>query len=220
MPRNHIARLNRDGTLDTTFDPNADSIVYAIATQADGKILVAGSFTGIGGQIRNHLARLDPLTGLPDSFDPNANDDVLCIAVRVGVPTILVGGQFTTIGGQTRNRIAGLNPDTGLADQFNPDSNGTVRSIIVAEEDNHGLFSVMVGGAFTNIGGQMRNHIARFLSVGGGGVLTGYNPNVQGEDVYALAPQAGGKLVGVALHRHRRAAAQKHRPARRSRRHP
>ena len=144
--------------------------VYAIATQADGKILVGGSFTGIGGQIRFHIARLDPLTGLPDSFDPNANDDVLCIAVQVGDGRILVGGQFTTIGGQMRNRIARLDPATGLADQFNPDSNGTVRSILPVE-DNHGLLSVTVGGAFTNIGGQMRNHIARFQGlVGGGGV--------------------------------------------------
>ena len=198
MPRNHIARLNRDGTLDAAFDPNADSIVYAIATQADGKILVGGSFTGIGGQIRFHIARLDPLTGLPDSFDPNANDDVLCMAVQVGDRRILVGGQFTTIGGQMRNRIARLDPDTGLADQFNPDSDGTVRAILPVEYD-HGLLSVTVGGAFTNIGGQMRNHIARFQGfVGvGGASLTGFNPNVQGQDVHAMVPQASGKfLVG------------------------
>ena len=198
VPRNYIARLNRDGTLDAAFDPNADSIVYAIATQADGKILVGGSFTTMGVELRNHLARLDPLTGLPDSFDPNADRDVLCIAVQVEDTGILVGGQFTTIGGQTRNRIARLDPDTGAADQFNPDSNGTVRAILPVEYD-HGLLSVTVGGAFTNIGGQMRNHIARFQGFvsGGGASLTGFNPNVQGQDVYAIVPQATGKfLVG------------------------
>jgi len=197
VPRNHIARLNPDGTLDVAFDPNADDAVYAVATQADGKILVGGSFTGIGGEIRFHIARLDPLTGLPDSFDPNANDDVLCIAVQVGDGGILVGGQFTTIGGQMRNRIARLNPATGLADQFDPDSNGTVRAILPVEYD-HGVLDVTVGGAFTNIGGQMRNHIARFGGlVGGGASLTGFNPNVQGQDVYAIVPQESGKfLVG------------------------
>ena len=45
VTRNHIARLNPDGTLDTAFDPNANDIVYAIAVQADGKILVGGAFT-------------------------------------------------------------------------------------------------------------------------------------------------------------------------------
>src|SRR5450755_1962561 len=34
VTRNHIARLNPDGTLDTAFDPNADNTVYSIAVQA------------------------------------------------------------------------------------------------------------------------------------------------------------------------------------------
>src|SRR5438552_7239941 len=37
VTRNHIARLNSDGTLDTAFDPNANSRVDSIAVQADGK---------------------------------------------------------------------------------------------------------------------------------------------------------------------------------------
>jgi uncharacterized delta-60 repeat protein len=198
VPRNHIARFNRDGTLDAVFDPNADDAVYAIATQADGKILVGGSFTGIGGQIRFHIARLDPLTGLPDSFDPNANDDVLCMAVQVGDGSILVGGQFTTIGGQMRNRIARLSPTTGLADQFNPDANGAVRAILPVEYD-HGHLSITVGGAFTSIGGQMRHHIAGLQSLvgGGAGFVTAFNPNVEGEDVYAIVVESGkGLLLG------------------------
>ena len=48
----------------------------AIAVQADGKILVGGYFTSIGGQTRNCIARLDATTGLADSFNPNANDGV------------------------------------------------------------------------------------------------------------------------------------------------
>ena len=62
VTRNHIARLNPDGTLDTAFDPNANDSVYAIAVQADGKILAGGAFNGansIGGQTRNRIARLD-----------------------------------------------------------------------------------------------------------------------------------------------------------------
>ena len=45
VTRNRIARLNPDGTLDTTFNPDANETVYAIALQADGKILVGGFFT-------------------------------------------------------------------------------------------------------------------------------------------------------------------------------
>jgi len=70
--RNRIARLNPDGTLDTDFNPNvggANSTIYAIAVQADGKILVGGVFTIIGGQTRDDIARLDPGTGLANAFN-------------------------------------------------------------------------------------------------------------------------------------------------------
>src|SRR5258706_400815 len=35
VTRNRIARLNRDGTLDAAFNPNANGLVYAIAVQAE-----------------------------------------------------------------------------------------------------------------------------------------------------------------------------------------
>ena len=92
VTRNHIARLNPDGTLDTAFNPNANDVVYSIAVQADGKILAGGDFTNsIGGQTRNRIARLDATTGLADSFDPNANGYVLSIAVQAD-GKILAGG--------------------------------------------------------------------------------------------------------------------------------
>src|SRR5262249_16016640 len=43
ITRNRIARLNTDGTVDTTFDPNANDLVNVVALQADGKILLGGS---------------------------------------------------------------------------------------------------------------------------------------------------------------------------------
>ena len=59
VTRNRIARLNPDGTLDFTFNPNSDGAVLSIVVQADGKILAGGGFLNIGGQMRNHIARLD-----------------------------------------------------------------------------------------------------------------------------------------------------------------
>ena len=63
VTRNHMARLNPDGTLDTAFNPNANDVVHTIALQADGKILAGGDFTNIGGQTRNYMARLNATTG-------------------------------------------------------------------------------------------------------------------------------------------------------------
>ena len=125
MPRNGLARLNTDGTLDTGFNSNVGVQtygIYSIAVQADGKILVSGD-------LFNGIARLDPTTGLVDSsFNANATDDVFAIAVQAD-GKILVGGIFTAIGGQTRNRIARLDPVTGLADSFNPNASGEVLTI-------------------------------------------------------------------------------------------
>src|SRR5439155_1420656 len=62
-PRHYIGRLNADGSLDSSFDPGANGVVIAVAVQADGKILVGGSFTTLGGggtgtTTRNHIGRL------------------------------------------------------------------------------------------------------------------------------------------------------------------
>ena len=107
VTRNHIARLNPDGTLDTVFNPNANDSVYSIAVQADGKILAGGLFNGansIGGEMRNRIARLDPTTGLADAFDPNANFLVFSIAVQAD-GRVLAGGDFTTMDGQPRTTL-------------------------------------------------------------------------------------------------------------------
>src|SRR5438094_3839662 len=119
VTRNYIARLNPDGTLDTAFDPNANSSVYSIAVQADGKVLAGGFFGIIGGQTRNGIARLDATTGAADSFDPNANGTVLSIAVQAD-GKVLAGGAFSSIGGQTRDHIARLDPKSRRANSIHP----------------------------------------------------------------------------------------------------
>ena len=89
------------------FDPNANSEVNSIAIQADGKILVGGDFTIIGGATRNYIARLNPDGSLDTDFNPNANSTVHCIAVQAD-GKILIGGVFNVISGVTRNCIARL----------------------------------------------------------------------------------------------------------------
>src|SRR6266516_8062638 len=54
-PKNRIARLNSDGSLDSTFDPGtgADDTINALAIQPDGKIVIGGFFTTINVISRN-----------------------------------------------------------------------------------------------------------------------------------------------------------------------
>jgi uncharacterized delta-60 repeat protein len=193
VTRNRIARLNPDGTLDTVFNPNASDVVYTIAVQADGKILVGGHFNGansIGGQTRNRIARLDATTGLADSFNPNANGfTVFTIAVQAD-GKILAAGSFTSIGGQPRNNIARLDAITGLADSFNPNAEYIVHSIAVQADGK-----ILVGGQFSganSIGGQTRNYIARLD--GTTGLADSFNPNAS-DEVFSIAVQADGKVL-------------------------
>ncbi len=185
-PRNYIARLNRDGTLDAAFDPNADNFVNSIAVQADGKILVVGEFDSIGKQERHFIARLDPVSGLADSFNPNANDFVNALALQAD-GNILVGGLFTRIGGVTRNYIARINPTTGVADSFNPDASNTV-VVLAVQPDG----MILAGGFFHAIGGQLRNNIARVDPTSG--LADSFNPNAN-TYVDSIALQANGKIL-------------------------
>ena len=54
------ANVNVQGQLADTFNPNPDSSVFAIKIQADGKILIGGFFTNVGGQPRSRIARFNP----------------------------------------------------------------------------------------------------------------------------------------------------------------
>ena len=192
VTRNHIARLNPDGTLDTGFDPNANNVILTIAVQADGKILAGGDFNGansIGGQTRNRIARLDATTGLADSFDPNASNRVHTIAVQAN-GKILVGGNFNganSIGGQTRDYMARLDATTGLADSFDANASFVVVSIALQTDGK-----ILVGGGFDSIGGQARNYVARLDPTTG--LADSFDPSAN-NSVDAFAVQADGKIL-------------------------
>jgi uncharacterized delta-60 repeat protein len=61
---NRIVRLNADGSIDTAFTTDtgtgANSDVYTMAVQSDGKILLGGAFTSINYINRTRIARLLP----------------------------------------------------------------------------------------------------------------------------------------------------------------
>lgn len=192
VTRNRIARLNPDGTLDIAFNPNANGIVHSIALQSDGKVLVAGEFTNIGGQARNRVARLDPATGSADLFDPNVSSLVWSVAVQSD-GKVLIGGFFTTIAGETRNNIGRVNPDGTLDGAFNPDANSDVVSMALQSDGK-----ILVGGFFSTIGGQARSRIARLDRTTG--LADDFNPNAQGvaqSPVWSVAVQPDGKILAA-----------------------
>ena len=64
ITQNRIARFNSDGSLDTGFviGTGFSGIVYALAVQSDGKIVVGGNFTSYDGTSQNRITRLDAET--------------------------------------------------------------------------------------------------------------------------------------------------------------
>ena len=199
VTRNRIARVNADGTLDTTFNPNASNTVLSIAVQSDGKILLGGGFTTLspnGGAAvtRNRIARVNADGTLDAAFNPNANGTVFSIAVQSD-GKILLGGSLSTLspnGGAAvmRSGIARVNADGTLDTAFNPNANAGVNSIAVQSDGK-----ILVGGFFNNansIGGQTRNRIARLDATTG--LADSFDPNANGS-VFSIAVQSDGKIL-------------------------
>ncbi len=159
--RPYVARLNPDGSFDPGFGAGLgpDQTVWSLAPLADGRVVVGGEFTTVGGQPRNRLARLNPDGSLDATFDPGTGADGTVFAVgatRDG--RVLAGGAFTNLNGTAINRLARLNPDGSVDPQFDIGSgaNGTVRTLVVQPDT-----AVVIGGDFTQVRGLPRNRIAR-----------------------------------------------------------
>jgi uncharacterized delta-60 repeat protein len=188
QPRARIARLNADGTLDTQFTPSpiGSGNVDTIAVQADGKILIGGSFTVVGGVTRHHIARLDANGTLELAFNPDANVAVPCVAVQSD-GKILIGGTFTTVGGAGRNHIARLNTDGSIDVGFNPNADGNIDSIALQTDGR-----IIIGGSFTTVGTIPRSRVARLNA--DGTVDGGFDPSANGL-ANSIAVQVDGKVI-------------------------
>ncbi|MCX6856354.1 MAG: immunoglobulin domain-containing protein [Verrucomicrobia bacterium] len=171
VTRNRLARLNTDGSLDTSFNPNLNGDVRVIVPQADGKFLVGGSFTTVGGVVRSRMALLNSNGSLDTSFrSPDIrNGEVRAIAVHnptlpTARGTYVIGGTFTSVRGtDNRNRLARVELNGDLDTTFNPDANSDVNAVVVLADNK-----LLVGGAFSAfVGGvQTRTRLARLNESG------------------------------------------------------
>ena len=198
--RNHLARLNTDGTLDNSFNPDLEGIwpyVESLVLQWDGKILVGGYFTNLAGQSRTNIARLNADGTLDFGFNPGAGRDGRDVRSIAAQPDgkILVGGNFTVLGGQPRSGLGrlsadgevdlGFDPALGPGDGYTPN----ISSLVVQADGK-----ILASGAFTRVAGQSRTNIAR-LNVDG--TVDGtFTPWVTGS-VVSVAMQADGKILVV-----------------------
>ena len=208
--RNHVARLNADGTLDTSFNPNVGGVlapeVEAILIQSDGRIVLGGTFTTAQPNgaatvtTRNRVARFNADGTLDAGFDPNVDRVVLSIAQQSDGKLIL-GGGFTMVqpnGASTatvRTSIARLNIDGSVDTGYDPEPNNGVTKVVVQPDDR-----VIAAGYFTTVApngaGAATNaiHLARFN--GDGSIDTTYNPGVSGNIMTLQLQRNGGLILG------------------------
>ncbi len=197
--RNHIARLNADGGLDTMFDPGsgADNSVLAMVLQPDGKAILGGGFTVINGTNRNCIARLNSDGSLDGSFDPGTGAIGLVYSIALQTNgEVIIGGSFTNINGVTRNRVARLRSDGTVDGTFDAGNgpNSNVYSVAVQADGK-----VLLGGSFDKVNGTNRQYLARLNT--DGTLDNAFNPGswaVNGyfsSEVYSVALQWDGKLL-------------------------
>lgn len=127
--RNNLARLNADGSVDTAFDPSVTGTqlpnvnVSALVLQADGKIIIGGSFNMIGAMVVSNIARLNADGSVDPSFSPNA-DALVAALVPQPDGKLVLGGAFGSVDGATRHSMARVNSDGSLDTAFDPDVQG------------------------------------------------------------------------------------------------
>ena len=152
-----VARLNSSGSLDTGFNPGAgaNSTVYSVALQPDGKAITVGDFTSVNGVSRNRIARLNADGSLDVSFNPGtgASNTLYSVAVQPD-GRVAIGGDFVGINGVNLSRIALLHPDGSVDTRFSPGGgglNGTVSSAALQGDGR-----LLIGGGFTSVKKSMQ----------------------------------------------------------------
>jgi uncharacterized delta-60 repeat protein len=205
-PKVGIVRLLPDGRLDpdfaqtNTFAGFAQELPQCVLIQADGRILVGGTFNNFSGRTNSSgLARFLP-DGLPDdSFVPGPIEAVLPQVVDVARIFTLqpapngrfyVGGGFNRIAGEARHGVARLNADGSLDRTFVPATTGAISV-------NGGGTNILYGvGPVTPEGGiyVFGNPPITRLNPDGSADTTFRTPSLNAQAVHG-AVQPDGKLI-------------------------
>jgi hypothetical protein len=153
----------RTGAFISSFRPVLDGAVWDLATTSDGKLIVAGQFTSVGGVAQTRaLAALDPVTGavvrgwranLGLTGSPT-NDRPVARALDVEGDWIYVAGNFTRVGPVATatkvGRLARVSVEDGSVDRrFLPDLQDGASWDVDATPS-----AVWVAGRFRGVGFQ------------------------------------------------------------------
>ncbi len=196
MASARIARINFDGSLDTTFNIGTGAVggqVRTFAVQPDDKIVVGGAFTTFNAVAKNGITRLNSDGTNDSTFSSTGSGATVGAIALQSDGKLIVGGSFFQIGGGTRQSIARLNADGTFDATFDPGTGlnptGEINDLAL-QTDN----KVVLVGNFTSYNGTNRGSIARANT--NGSLETGLNAtaSITGS-VSAIARQSDGKVL-------------------------
>ena len=205
---NGLARVNTDGSLDTSFHigTGVDHSINALKIQEDGKIVICGGFHSYNGHTMNNLARVNSNGSLDSTFkigkgagslSSNFGTIRTCSIQKDG--KIIIGGYFISYNGRTRNHIARLNTDGSLDETF---KQGFGADEYVAASAIQEDGKIVIAGLFRRYSNIPINYVAR-LNTDGTLDTTFVVGKGASEEIYTLALQKDGKVVvGGVFHKY------------------
>ncbi len=165
VTRPGLARLNADGTLDSTFAPAVapTDVIIGVGSLADGRIVVASGFSGVGAPPRSSVTRYLANGALDPAFNVTFNSGSVINALLVLPDShAVIAGEFLSVNGTARGNLAALQPDGSLDPAFaSATINGPVR--LLAPRTDGGF---LAAGIFSTVAGQRRNNLAAFTGTG------------------------------------------------------
>ncbi|MBL0740905.1 T9SS type A sorting domain-containing protein [Chryseolinea lacunae] len=190
---NYLAHIKSDKTIDRTWKPELNGVVYTLAVSGT-TLYVGGGFTEIAGKARSHIASFDISTGALNAWNPNASSDVRVIKVSNDI--VYAGGGFSTIGGASRISVAAINA-AGTATSWAPvlalpPYSPYVYTLLVDQAKG----TVYIGGSFSTSGGLTRQGLSQVNITTG--ATTSWNANLNVDAyVYDLAMSTNGNVLFV-----------------------
>ncbi|HEY0429419.1 MAG TPA: FG-GAP-like repeat-containing protein [Pyrinomonadaceae bacterium] len=97
--KKYLARLNADGSLDTSFSPVLNAPTLGLKLQADGKILIGGAMSTVNGASRAGIARVNQDGSLDTSFNVGSGTNSTVWSIDLQNDKIVYAGQFSATNG-------------------------------------------------------------------------------------------------------------------------
>jgi len=163
----HVALLNPNGTLDTSFvAPTITGNTINALALYNGKIYIGGDFAAVGGRGLNNLARLNANGSLDLAYANTLGVGVDGTVHALSIDArgrLLAGGDFLTVAGLSCSRIARFTTGGSLDATFEA---GTGADATVFTILPQGDGTIYAAGGFTSFNGTHRLGITRLFPDG------------------------------------------------------